>query len=105
MTKIGRVYSVSCSSALRFAFFICLFSLKFLAIDVAGCLPVFKCTLIFLCILSHIVLQSMLAEPDLRHVVNTDATEAMQNYPSLYQQLVLRCVTASRELYGMPTAV
>jgi len=44
----------------------------------------------------------MLAEPDLQHIVNSDAATAMQSYPSMYQQLVYRCVAASRALQGTP---
>jgi len=42
----------------------------------------------------------MLAEPDLQHIVNVDAVTAMQSYPSMYQQLVRRCVAASQALHG-----
>jgi len=54
---------------------------------------------------SYVFMQSMLAEPDMRHIANTDAAAAWQCYPSLYQQLVLRCVAASQQLHGWLTAL
>ena len=51
------------------------------------------------------VLQGILAEPDMQHVVNADAASAMNTYPSVYQQIVERCVAASQTLHSTFTAV
>jgi len=48
----------------------------------------------------HAVLQNMLAEPDMQHIANSDAAAALESYPSLYQQLVHRCVAASQALHS-----
>jgi len=52
-----------------------------------------------------VFLQRMLAKPDMMHVINVDAAAAVSTYPSLYQQLVHRCVATSQLLHSMNTIV
>jgi len=60
---------------------------------------------ILYCLLLCIVLQRMLSEPDMRRIANTDAAATLQSHPSVYQQLVLQCVSASQLFHSMLTAV